>query len=235
MNNINTKVQDIKSLKEITVPINKDIHLFRKELKDSLRSEVRLINILAKYMMMRRGKHIRPFLTIFSAHICGEPTANSFRAAAMIEMLHAATLIHDDVVDETKLRRGWATLHKKWKNKLSVLMGDYILSGGEYAALAIIDACARFLPGIIGNQQSVEQDSFSNGILKGPVYTRPESFNSETVPDELLSGNHALIKEWKDNQGLIRTYKRRPELLNNIKLTKKQKKLLEELDSKDIL
>ena len=128
MNNINAKVQDIKSLKEITVPINEDIHLFRKELKDSLRSEVRLINILAKYMMMRRGKHIRPFLTIFSAHICGEPTANSFRAAAMIEMLHVATLIHDDVVDEANLRRGWAALHKKWKNKLSVLMGDYILS-----------------------------------------------------------------------------------------------------------
>tara|TARA_B100000686_G_C16689139_1_gene916573 strand:+ start:628 stop:1359 length:732 start_codon:yes stop_codon:yes gene_type:complete len=116
-----------------------------------------------------------------------------------------------------------------------ISMGDYILSGGEYAALALIDACARFLPGTIGNEQSVEQDSFSNGILKGPVYTRPESFNSETVPDELLSGNHTLIKEWKENQGLIRTYKRRPELLNNIKLTKKQKKLLEELASKDIL
>tara|TARA_B100000287_G_C20630516_1_gene779630 strand:+ start:664 stop:1395 length:732 start_codon:yes stop_codon:yes gene_type:complete len=116
-----------------------------------------------------------------------------------------------------------------------ISIGDYILSGGEYAALAVIDACARFLPGIIGNQKSVEQDSFSNGILKGPVYTRPERFNSEKVPDELLSGNHALIKEWKDNQGLIRTYKRRPELLNNIKLTKKQKKLLEELASKDIL
>ena len=116
-----------------------------------------------------------------------------------------------------------------------ISIGDYILSGGEYAALAIIDSCARFLPGIIGNQQSVEQDSFSNGILKGPVYTRPESFNSDTVPEELLSGNHALIKEWKDNQALIRTYKRRPELLKNIKLTKKQKKLLEELASKDIL
>ena len=128
MNNFNTKVHDIKSLKEITIPINEDIHLFRKELKDSLRSEVRLINILTKYMIMRRGKHIRPFLTIFSAHICGKPTTNSYRAAAMIEMLHLATLIHDDVVDEASLRRGWATLHKKWKNKLSVLMGDYILS-----------------------------------------------------------------------------------------------------------
>ena len=116
-----------------------------------------------------------------------------------------------------------------------ISIGDFILSGGEFAALTLIDSFSRFIPDVIGNKRSVEQDSFSNGILKGPVYTRPESFNSETVPDELLSGNHALIKEWKDNQSLIRTYQRRPELLNNIKLTKKQKKLLEELASKDIL
>lgn len=116
-----------------------------------------------------------------------------------------------------------------------ISIGDFILSGGEFAALTLIDSFSRFIPDVIGNKKSVEQDSFSNGILKGPVYTRPESFNSETVPDELLSGNHALIKEWKDNQSLIRTYQRRPELLNNIKLTKKQKKLLEELASKDIL
>jgi tRNA (guanine37-N1)-methyltransferase len=116
-----------------------------------------------------------------------------------------------------------------------ISIGDFILSGGEFAALTLIDSFSRFIPDVIGNKKSVEQDSFSNGILKGPVYSRPESFNSETVPDELLSGNHALIKEWKDNQSLIRTYQRRPELLNNIKLTKKQKKLLEELASKDIL
>jgi len=116
-----------------------------------------------------------------------------------------------------------------------ISIGDFILSGGEFAALTLIDSLSRFIPDVIGNKKSIEQDSFSNGILKGPVYTRPETFNFATVPDELLSGNHALIEEWKDNQSLIRTYKRRPELLNNIKLTKKQKKLLEELSSKDIL
>jgi len=116
-----------------------------------------------------------------------------------------------------------------------ISIGDFILSGGEFAALTLIDSFSRFIPDVIGNKKSVEQDSFSNGILKGPVYTRPETFNFATVPDELLSGNHALIEEWKDNQSLIRTYQRRPELLNNIKLTKKQKKLLEELASKDIL
>ncbi len=116
-----------------------------------------------------------------------------------------------------------------------ISIGDFILSGGEFAALTLIDSFSRFIPDVIGNQKSVEEDSFSKGILKGPVYSRPEIFNSKRVPDELLSGNHALIKEWKDNQSLIRTYRRRPELINNIKLTKKQKKLLEELASKDIL
>ncbi len=116
-----------------------------------------------------------------------------------------------------------------------ISIGDFILSGGEFAALALIDSFSRFIPNVIGNKKSVEEDSFSKGMLKGAVYSRPEIFNSERVPDELLSGNHALIKEWKDNQSLIRTYRRRPDLINNIKLTKKQKKLLEELTSKDIL
>jgi tRNA (guanine37-N1)-methyltransferase len=102
------------------------------------------------------------------------------------------------------------------------------LSGGEFAALTLIDVCARFIPGVIGNNKSVELDSFSAGLLKGPVFTRPEKYNNEPVPEILLSGNHALIQEWKDEQSLLRTLERRPELLNNIKLTKKQKKLLED-------
>ena len=109
-----------------------------------------------------------------------------------------------------------------------ISIGDFILSGGEFAALALIDACARFIPGVIGNQKSVDLDSFSAGLLKGPVFTRPEKFNNESVPDVLLSGNHARIQEWREDQSLLRTMERRPELLNEIKLTKKQIKLLED-------
>jgi len=116
-----------------------------------------------------------------------------------------------------------------------ISIGDFVLSGGEYAALSLIDSLSRFIPGVIGNKISVEQDSLSQGILKGPVFTRPENFNSEVVPEVLLSGDHKKIQEWKDNQALERTLKRRPELLKSAKLTKKQKKLLEELASKDIL
>ena len=116
-----------------------------------------------------------------------------------------------------------------------ISIGDFVLSGGEFAALSLIDSLSRFIPGVIGNKQSVDQDSLSQGFLKGPVFTRPENFNSESVPGVLLSGDHKKIQEWKDDQALIRTFKRRPELLKSVKLTKKQKKLLEDLASKRIL
>ena len=116
-----------------------------------------------------------------------------------------------------------------------ISVGDYILSGGEFGALIIIDSLSRFISGVIGNSKSVEQDSFSNNLLKGPVFTRPDKFNSEEVPEILVSGDHEKIKEWQENQSFIRTFQRRPDLLKNVKLTKKQKKLLEELASKDIL
>ena len=87
----------------------------------------------------------------------------------------------------------------------------------------------------VGNKNSLTKDTFSNGFLKGHSYTRPEVFESMTVPDVLLSGNHNEIKEWKAKNSLIQTYLRRPELLNDVKLTNNQKKLLEELLTKDIL
>ena len=116
-----------------------------------------------------------------------------------------------------------------------ISIGDFIISGGEYAAMILIDAIARNIPGNIGNKNSVIKDTFSNGLLKGPVYTRPENFENINVPDVLLSGNHKQIEEWKDKKSLIRTYLRRPDLLNDVKLTNKQKKLLEDWESKDIL
>ena len=116
-----------------------------------------------------------------------------------------------------------------------ISIGDFIISGGEYAAICLIDAIARNLPGTVGNEDSIKNDSFSNGLLKGPAYTRPEIFEDIKVPDVLLSGNHSKINEWKTQKSLIQTYIRRPDLINELKLTKKQKKLLEEWTSKDIL
>ncbi len=116
-----------------------------------------------------------------------------------------------------------------------ISIGDFVMSGGEYPAVCLIDAVVRNLPGTIGNSDSIENDSFYKGLLKGPVYTRPKIFDDINVPETLLSGNHAEIKEWKESKSFIQTYLRRPDLINNVKLTKKQKKLLEELASKDIL
>jgi tRNA (guanine37-N1)-methyltransferase len=116
-----------------------------------------------------------------------------------------------------------------------ISIGDFVLSGGEFAALSLIDSLSRFIPGVIGNKRSVDQDSLSQGFLKGPVFTRPENFNSDPVPETLLSGDHKKIQEWRENQALVRTFERRPELLKSVKLSKKQKKLLEDLASKRIL
>ena len=116
-----------------------------------------------------------------------------------------------------------------------ISIGDFILSGGEYAAICLVDAISRYLPGTLGNKDSYLNDTFSNGLLKGDVFTKPEIFESMKVPDVLLSGNHKKIETWRSEISFIRTLMKRPDLLDGIKLTKKQKKLLEEWRSKAIL
>ena len=145
--------KDLITLKQITAPIIDDIKLFQVEFENALKSEVRLINSISKYMIRNRGKNIRPILTVLSARLCGKPTLNSYKAAAMMELLHIATLIHDDVVDEANLRRGKPSINRVWKNKVSVLMGDFILSKAlinminlkDFDALVIISETAEKL------------------------------------------------------------------------------------------
>ncbi len=109
-------------------------------------------------------------------------------------------------------------------------VGDYVLSGGELPAMNMIDAVARFVPGVLGHNQSAEQDSFSDGLLDCPHYTRPEVLDTSkeemSVPKVLLSGNHEHIKQWRMFKSLERTWTRRPELLTNLALTAEQKKML---------
>ena len=116
-----------------------------------------------------------------------------------------------------------------------VSIGDFVLSGGEYAAVCLIDAISRHMPGTLGNKESYLKDTFSNGLLKGDVYTKPEVFESMKVPEVLLSGDHKKIEAWRSEKALIKTFLKRPDLLQDIKLTKKQKKLLEEWSSNAIL
>jgi len=118
-----------------------------------------------------------------------------------------------------------------------ISIGDYVLSGGELAALVIIDVVARFIPGVVGDEQSVAADSFSRGLLDFPQYTRPAEIGGLAderlkVPEVLLSGNHAEIRRWRKRQSLTRTLARRPELLNDASLDEEEQEILRELVAK---
>ncbi len=110
-----------------------------------------------------------------------------------------------------------------------ISIGDYILTGGELGAMVVIDSIVRLLPDVLGNEQSAPEDSFSTGLLEHPHYTRPADFRGMTVPDVLLSGNHANIEAWRRQQSLQRTYERRPELLKKITLSTSDQKMLDEM------
>jgi tRNA (guanine37-N1)-methyltransferase len=107
-------------------------------------------------------------------------------------------------------------------------LGDYVLSGGEVAAMAVIDAVARLVPGVLGDEASAEQDSFMDGLLDYPHYTRPEEIGGLRVPEVLLSGDHARIARWRQKQALGRTFVRRPDLLEKLDLNDSQQELLAE-------
>jgi len=107
-------------------------------------------------------------------------------------------------------------------------VGDYVLSGGELPALTVMDAVTRLLPGALGDADSAQEDSFMDGLLDYPHYTRPEEIDGLRVPDELIGGNHADIRRWRSKQALGRTWQRRPDLLETLQLDKEQQVLLNE-------
>jgi len=114
-----------------------------------------------------------------------------------------------------------------------ISIGDFVLSGGEIAAMTIVDAVTRLIPGVLGSDESAETDSFCDGLLEYPQYTRPPEFRGLAVPDILLSGNHELIRKWRRRESLRRTRRLRPDLLSDGDLTKEDRKLLAELDRED--
>jgi tRNA (guanine37-N1)-methyltransferase len=105
-------------------------------------------------------------------------------------------------------------------------IGDFVVSGGETPALLVIDAVSRLVPGVVGDRESVEQDSFAQGILDHPHYTRPAEFEGRRVPDVLLSGHHAEVRRWRMKQALLRTLDRRPDLIDEGALSREQRDLL---------
>ncbi len=118
-------------------------------------------------------------------------------------------------------------IRERVSDELSI--GDYVLSGGELPALVVLDAVARLIPGVVGDEQSVADDSFSRGLLDFPHYTRPPEIANRRVPDVLLSGNHAEIRRWRKREALARTLERRPDLLAGAVLDEEEKQILLEL------
>lgn len=146
------------------------------------------------------------------------PQGRLFTQAIARELLHRKYLIlicgHYEGVDE-RIRQYLAT------DEISI--GDYILSGGEPAAFVVTDAIIRLLPGVLGSEESLKDESHIEGLLEYPQYTRPEVFRRWQVPEVLLSGDHARIKEWRRQQSILRTMERRPEMLKKVKLTPEER------------
>src|SRR2546430_11222505 len=124
------------TLKEIARPVLKEIDAFNAEFRRSMISDVPLVNLVAKYLIRTKGKQLRPMLVLLAAKACGEVNESTYRAATLVELLHTATLVHDDVIDESDTRRGLASIRALWKNKVGVLMGDYLLAQGLLRTVA---------------------------------------------------------------------------------------------------
>ena len=115
-----------------------------------------------------------------------------------------------------------------------ISIGDYVLSGGELAAMVLIETISRLIPGVLGSIESAEDDSFTSELLQNPQYTRPAVFRDWSVPEVLLSGDHKEIEKWRRQEALRRTHKRRPDLLDKNKLTKDELNFIKELDNNSI-
>ncbi|MGI9287021.1 MAG: tRNA (guanosine(37)-N1)-methyltransferase TrmD [Pseudomonadales bacterium] len=155
--------------------------------------------------------------------ICLSPQGKPLNQQAMVDFSAGGPLVllagRYEGIDERIIEQ---EVDEQWS------LGDYVLSGGELAAMVMIDAITRLLPGALGDAESAEQDSFMQGLLDHPHYTRPEQFEGQAVPAVLVSGNHADIQRWRQKQSLGLTWERRPDLLDALQLDPEQEQLLAE-------
>lgn len=122
-------------IKTLSAPISEDLKIFNKYFREAMRSDIMFVDVITRYILKQKGKQIRPFLVLHTAKMCGGVNECTYRGAALVEILHTATLIHDDVVDDAETRRGLASINAVWKNKISVLLGDYLLAKGLLLSL----------------------------------------------------------------------------------------------------
>ena len=177
-----------KLFDSITAPIHEDILKFRGELVNSLSSPFGLINKVIKYVTFKKGKQLRPYLTLLSARLCGEPNEMTYKAAALVEILHVATLLHDDVVDDAEIRRGLPTIKRIWNNKIAILIGDYMFSKAlsniiylkDFDALEVLSfAATRLSEGeIFQIEKAMKKEMDENSYLRMVSDKTASLFNS---------------------------------------------------------
>lgn len=160
-------------LDDIKKPIEKEIDAFEEKFKTSMKSSVPLLDRITHYIVKRKGKQMRPMFVFFAANVCGGITESTHRGAALVELLHTATLVHDDVVDNSFERRGFFSINALWKNKIAVLVGDYLLSKGlqlsvdnnEFRLLKIVsDAVQQMSEGELLQIEKVRKMDISEAV-----------------------------------------------------------------------
>ncbi|MEW6060680.1 MAG: polyprenyl synthetase family protein [Bacteroidota bacterium] len=204
------------TLDDIKAPVEHELKSFHAFFKQSMRSSVTLVDTIARYIVKQKGKRIRPILVFLSAKTCGTINESTFRGATLVEILHTATLVHDDVVDDADTRRGLASINAVWKNKVAVLMGDYLLSTGLMISLkyndvyflkTVSDSVRRMSEGeILQIQKSRELDIDEATYLKiisnktaSLLSTCSEIGAASTTED---AEQRKLMKDYGENVGM---------------------------------
>lgn len=205
-----------KVLTDITSPVADELEQFEGYMREQMKSRTALLDTIVRYIMRQRGKRIRPTLVFLSAGTCSEITDRTFVGASMVELLHTATLVHDDVVDQADERRGMASINAVWKNKVSVLVGDYLLSRGlliavkksEYEFLRVTsEAVRRMSEGELLQIQKSRQRTIDEDTYFRIISDKTASLISTCCEIGALSatsdiGYHAVMKEYGELVGL---------------------------------
>ena len=204
------------SLKDISAPIHDHLRTFDDVFDRSIRSRIGLVDLVAKYIIKRKGKRVRPILVLLGAELCGGINEQSYRGATLVEILHTATLVHDDVIDGADTRRGFASINAIWRNKISILMGDYLLARGLLLSLENDDF--QFLK-ITSTAVKRMSEGELHQIQKSRQYNNDESTYLKIIGDKTASllstcceigavsatadrEAHRMLREYGENVGL---------------------------------
>jgi len=204
------------TLDKIIEPVEDDLNKFSGVFHSLLKSRVGIINIITRHLTRQRGKRIRPVLVLLSARLCGSPMENTYKIAALIEMFHSATLIHDDIADDAEIRRGGPSIRAIWKNKVAVLIGDYILArslstAAELHNIQIIDilsnTSARMSQGEIdqmtkSKKRKINEEEYFNIIGDKTASLISASCELGAVSVDVSQEKTVLMKEFGEKIGL---------------------------------